>query len=118
MPKLTVNGKTVDVEKGKRLVRAIEEAGIKIGHRCGGNARCTTCRVQFESGEPSKMTQAEKERLTSANLLGEARLACQILVEQDMSVKPLMTAENQPQWNGDNGPTPKEEITPEPEWID
>lgn len=118
MPKLTVNGKTVEVEQGKRLVLAIEEAGVPIGHRCGGNARCTTCRVEFEEGEPSKMTKAEKERLTSANLLGAARLACQIELDHDMSVKPLMTADNQPKWDGDTGPTPKETITPEAEWLE
>ena len=49
MPKLTVEGfPTVDVETGKRLVLAIEQdAGVDILHACGGNARCTTCRVEF-----------------------------------------------------------------------
>ena len=62
MPKLTVEGfSTVDVETGKRLVLAIEQdAGVDILHACGGNARCTTCRVEFISGEPPQMTLAEK----------------------------------------------------------
>jgi ferredoxin len=49
MPKLTVEGfATVDVSEGKRLVLAIEQdAGVDILHACGGNARCTTCRVEF-----------------------------------------------------------------------
>ena len=65
MPKLTVEGfATVDVEDGKRLVNAIEkDAGVDILHACGGNARCTTCRIEFVSGEPTRMTQAEKTRL-------------------------------------------------------
>ena len=46
MPKLTVNNQTIDVEQGKRLVLAIEATGLNIGHRCGGHARCTTCRVE------------------------------------------------------------------------
>jgi len=78
MPKLTINGKTHEVENGKRLVLAIEGQGVRIGHRCGGNARCTTCRVKFESGEPQAMTKAEKERLEAAGLSGEVRLSCQI----------------------------------------
>ena len=118
MPKLTVDGKTIDVEQGKRLVLAIEEAGIPIGHRCGGNARCTTCRVEFQQGEPSKMTKAEKERLEAIGLTGKVRLACQITCEQDMVLKTLMTVDNQPEWKGNNGPTPKEEITPPAEWIE
>jgi ferredoxin len=60
MPKLTVEGyRTVEVSSGKRLVRAIEEdARVDILHACGGNARCTTCRIEFIAGEPDKMTEA------------------------------------------------------------
>ena len=47
-----------------RLVRAIEGNGVDILHRGGGNARCTTCRVQFFAGEPDRMTVAEYDRLT------------------------------------------------------
>ena len=55
MPKVTVEGeKTFEVEPGKKLVLAIEDAGIDILHRCGGNARCTTCRVEFIAGEPTR----------------------------------------------------------------
>lgn len=118
MPKLSVNGKTIDVEPGRRLVLAIEEAGVNIGHRCGGNARCTTCRVEFESGEPARMTRAEYEKLKSGGLLGKIRLACQIVVDRDMVVKPLVTAENTPQWNGDTGPTPDTKVMPESKWYD
>ena len=49
MPKLTVEGYgTFDVPSDKRLVKAIEQdAHVDILHACGGNARCTTCRVEF-----------------------------------------------------------------------
>lgn len=54
MPKLSVEGVgEFDVPTGKRLVLALEdEARIDQLHACGGNARCTTCRVQFLAGEP------------------------------------------------------------------
>lgn len=118
MPALTVNGKTGEVETGKKLVLAIEEAGVSIGHRCGGNARCTTCRVEFENGEPAKMTRAEYNKHKSNGTLGQFRLSCQIVVNGDMSVRPLVTAENTPQWNGDTGPAPEASVTPEAEWFD
>ena len=58
MPKIEAETATglqaFDAPQGKKLVLAIEDAGIDILHRCGGNARCTTCRVQFVSGEPSR----------------------------------------------------------------
>lgn len=113
MPKLTVNDQVFEVETGRRLVLALQDNGVRIGHRCGGNAKCTTCRVEFTAGEPATMTRAEHFRLTDRGLLGQARLACQIVCEHDMSVRPLMTAENMPQWNGDTGPAPAETVTPE-----
>jgi ferredoxin len=117
MPQLTINGKTYEVEHGKRLVLAIEAAGVAIGHRCGGNARCTTCRVVFVSGEPETMTRAEFQRLTERGLFGQARLSCQIVCDHDMSVNVLMTADNQPQWNADTGPAPETVVMPEANWL-
>ena len=47
---------TVEVESGKRLVLAIEQdAHVDVLHACGGNARCTTCRVEFIDGEPASI---------------------------------------------------------------
>ena len=72
MPTLTVEGSgTFEVPDGKRLVLALEQdAGIDVLHACGGNARCTTCRVEFIDGEPSKMTAAEKSVLEARGLTG------------------------------------------------
>ncbi len=88
MPKLTVTGVgTFEVPAGKRLVLAMrEEAGTDQLHACGGNARCTTCRVEFVSGEPDAMNKAEKDLLAARNLSG-VRLSCQILCNNDMEVK-------------------------------
>lgn len=112
MPKLTVAGTTVDVAEGKRLVLAIEGAGVEIGHRCGGNARCTTCRVRFADGEPTTMTRAEHAKLLERELLGQYRLACQIVCDHDISIAEVaMTRENQG-WT-DTGPAPEPTVTPE-----
>ena len=88
MPKLTVTDVgTFEVPAGKRLVLALrEEAGTDQLHACGGKARCTTCRVEFVSGEPDTMTQAEKDVLAAKGVSG-VRLSCQILCNQDMEVK-------------------------------
>ncbi len=115
MPELTINGTPCEVEAGKRLVLAIKETGVKIGHRCGGNARCTTCRVEFEAGEPSNMTVAEYDKLAERDMLGKARLSCQITCDHDMSVRPVMTLESEG-WS-DTGPEPEETVTPEAVWY-
>jgi ferredoxin len=75
MPKLTVEGfGTFDIEQGKRLVLAIEQdAQVDILHACGGNARCTTCRVEFIEGEPDRMTVAEQQVLAAKGATGAHR---------------------------------------------
>lgn len=90
MPKLTVDGVgTFDVPSGKRLVLALEdEAKIDQLHACGGNARCTTCRVEFVTGEPATMTEAERAVLAARGLTG-VRLSCQILCDHDMAVRAI-----------------------------
>ena len=116
MPTLTVEGFTpVEVENGKRLVLAVEQdAGVDILHACGGNARCTTCRVEFVSGEPDRMTQAEKTRLAERGLSG-VRLSCQIVCDHDMTIRAIsrLAGSGRP----DPGKTPEPTIQPPPEWT-
>jgi ferredoxin len=91
MPTVTVEGeKSFEVEAGKKLVLAIEDAGIDILHRCGGNARCTTCKVQIIDGEPAPMADLERDRLArEADLGPDIRLSCQIRVQSDLTVRVL-----------------------------
>ncbi len=90
MPKLTVeNVGEFTVPDGKRLVLALEdEAKVDQLHACGGNARCTTCRVEFVAGEPNQMTEAEKNVLAARGLSG-VRLSCQIPCDHDMTVRAI-----------------------------
>jgi ferredoxin len=116
MPKLTVEGYgTFEVADGKRLVNAIEQdAQVDILHACGGNARCTTCRVEFIEGEPARRTKAEVERLAAKGLTG-VRLSCQILCDHDMAVRAISRLEGS--GRPDPGGPPAAEIAPPPEWT-
>ena len=116
MPSLTVEGfGTFDVSEGKRLVLALEQdAGVDQLHACGGNARCTTCRVEFIVGEPSRMTAAEKQRLEERGLTG-VRLSCQIVCDHDMNVRAISRLEGS--GRADPGRTPEETIQPPPVWT-
>lgn len=117
MPKLIVEGHgEFEIEQGKRLVLALEQdAGMDQLHACGGNAKCTTCRVEFVDGEPSKMTQAEKTCLTARELSG-IRLSCQVLCEQAMSVRVISRFEGSGRKDAGSPVTP--ELAPTPvEWI-
>ena len=108
MPKLTVEGVgEFEVSAGKRLVLALEdEARVDQLHACGGNARCTTCRVQFVAGEPERMTVAEKTVLAARGLAG-VRLSCQILCDHDMTVRAVSRLEGSGRL--DVGPRPAAE---------
>ena len=115
MPKLTVEGVgTFDVPQDKRLVLALtDEAKIDQLHACGGNARCTTCRVEFVSGEPAKMTEAEKNVLAARGLVDAGiRLSCQIVCDHDMTVR----AKSRLAGSGraDAGKRPADEVQPQP----
>lgn len=118
MPKLSVEGVgDFEVPQGKRLVLALkDDAAIDQLHACGGNARCTTCRVEFMAGEPEKMTVAERDVLQARGLTG-VRLSCQIACEHDMSVRAISRLEGS--GRSDCGHPPADQIQPQPvEWVD
>jgi ferredoxin len=93
-----------DPPEGKKLVLSLEDAGIDILHRCGGNARCTTCRVEILEGDPGEMEELERNRLAiEAELAPNVRLSCQIRVKNDLRVRVI----NQVSVRGmDAGPRP------------
>ena len=97
-----------ETEAGKRLVLALEDAGVDILHRCGGNARCTTCRVDVLAGDPGPIRDAEAAILATKTDLGErTRLSCQILVNDDLTVKVIGQASVV---GIDAGPRPEDQI--------
>ncbi len=117
MPTLTVEGVgTIEVSQGKRLVLAlVDEGKIDQLHACGGNARCTTCRVEFVAGEPDLMTASEKSVLAARGLTG-IRLSCQILCDHDMTVRAISRFAGS--GRKDAGKRPDDAIQPQPvEWA-
>jgi ferredoxin len=111
MPKITAetaSGERVfEAEAGRKLVLAIEDNGVDILHRCGGNAKCTTCRVEVLSGDPGEMGEAERNRLAMETGLAEnVRLSCQIRVNGDLRVQVLRQSSTT---NLDPGPRPSED---------
>jgi ferredoxin len=88
VPKITVEGfGTYDVPENKKLVLCIEDAGIPILHRCGGQPACTTCRVEVLEGEVPPMSDIERETLEEPELIEKYRLSCQIRVKNDLKVR-------------------------------
>ena len=115
MPKLTVEGVgEFEVPAGQRLVLALEDiAKIDQLHACGGNARCTTCRVEFVAGEPDRITKAELDCLRARQLDG-IRLSCQIACDAAMTVRAISRLAGS--GRADAGGRPDASITPPPVW--
>ena len=96
MPQITVDDNApFEAPAGKKLVLAIEDGGVDILHRCGGIARCTTCRVEVVEGNVPPISAAETEALEDPDLIEKYRLSCQLRVEGDMKVRVWGTATSQ-----------------------
>ena len=90
----TANGTIAfECEEGRKLVLCLEDNGIDILHRCGGNARCTTCRVEILSGDPGEIGEPVKVILaTKTDLNDHTRLSCQVHLTDDLHVKVINQA--------------------------
>ena len=109
MPKVIIDGiGTIDSDVGRRLVLALEEGGVDILHRCGGNARCATCRVEIIAGDPGPVTGPEETRLAQlGSRRATTRLSCQVQVRDDLEIEVSNRLSTNPEL-GDAGPTPIE----------
>ena len=111
MPKVTAETATgareFEAEAGRKLVLAIEDNGVDILHRCGGKAKCTTCRVEVLAGDPGEMGEAERTRLAAETGLAEnIRLSCQVRVVDGLRVRVIRQASVD---GIDAGPRPSED---------
>lgn len=82
----------VEAKAGRSLLDAALKAGIPHTHACGGNARCTTCRVLVVEGADgvAEPTWKETRVAKKLGLGGSYRLACQTKVAGDVTVRRLV----------------------------
>lgn len=98
---------TTSAQDGQRLVLAIMESGVDILHRCGGNARCTTCRVEVLGGDPGPMTEIERAKLETLDDVTEnMRLSCQVRCCDELTVRVMRRLSQNPDMS-DAGPRPE-----------
>ena len=92
MPRVTFlhsQGRTGDVEVNVTLLEASKALGFPLNHDCGGNASCTTCRVEVQmGGENLSEIDFEEQDLLDREALSEPwhRLGCQARVQGDVVV--------------------------------
>ncbi|MDN4073252.1 2Fe-2S iron-sulfur cluster-binding protein [Fictibacillus terranigra] len=106
MAKITVQGfGEYEIENGKKLVIGLEDNGVDILHRCGGKAKCTTCRVEVVAGDLGEMNEFERNIIETKGLGEGIRLSCQVRVGHDAEIRPAMTVSKD---GLDAGPRPAE----------
>jgi adenylate cyclase len=101
-------GQTVQVPRDWTVLEASRSFGIPHLSVCGGNARCSTCRVRVDAGADRcpPPSVAEQQLLSRMGADTDVRLACQLRPHGDISVVPLFAAasaawsriEDPPKW--------------------
>jgi len=93
VPKVTFlhpEGKSGEVPANLSLLEAAELLGFPLPHDCGGNASCTTCRVEVQSGgEHLSEIDFDEQDLLDREALTEPwhRLGCQARLSGDVGVR-------------------------------
>lgn len=68
------------------LLDAARGCGVELASTCGGEGTCGCCRVRIVRGEVSGLGATERAELTTAEIAGGVRLACQTRVAGDLLV--------------------------------
>ncbi len=93
MPRINyIDGPTIEAEEGETVLEASVRQGVDHQQACGGDCRCSTCRVEVVEGAEhcSEPREDELEVLAVNGLRPPVRLACQLRPEGDITVRVLL----------------------------
>lgn len=85
--------KIIFVSQDNTILDATHKAEINHMHVCGGNARCSTCRVDIREGLKNCLCRNEKEKMIAEQLEfpDNIRLACQTKIRCRTRSKSLLS---------------------------
>jgi len=83
------DNKTVPASPDGTVLEVLHKADIDQIHACGGDARCTTCRIYIMEGLQNCRSRNEKEALLAKDMgcPENIRLACQTRIKGDIPIK-------------------------------
>lgn len=94
MPTITylLDNRSVESEEGETILDTSLRLGIPHTHVCGGNARCSTCRVIILDGleNCSRRNSREQELANRLHFSPQIRLACQTLITGHVTLRRLV----------------------------
>ena len=80
-------GRRVPTKNKANIFEVARDAGIALSSYCGGKGTCGKCKVRILSGKVTPPTETENECLSSEDLAGGYRLACQTRVLETVEVE-------------------------------
>ncbi len=85
--KIAINGeKEIIASPGGKLLTTLAEQEIYLPSACGGGGSCAQCLVKVESGGGS-ILPTEKSKINNRDARNGIRLACQVPVKRDLTIK-------------------------------
>jgi adenylate cyclase len=90
--KLFREGRSIPSSKVATILESTLASGIDHMHACGGNAKCSTCRVSITEGIEHCHPRNEEEANMAEKLKfpAEIRLACQTKIKGDISIRRMV----------------------------
>jgi adenylate cyclase len=90
-----IEKKEVEAKRDQTILQVSLSSGIPHAHACGGNARCSTCRVLITEGLDHCAPRNEKEQELAERLHfgADVRLACQTTINDDVKLRRLVLDE-------------------------
>ena len=83
----------IDCPDTSTILKATLAAGINHTHACGGQAKCSTCRVSIMEGieKCNPRNEAEQKMADRLNLPADIRLACQTNIIGNISIRRMVS---------------------------
>lgn len=80
--------KVIKATKGLKLMQVLQKAAIEVPFICAGRGTCGKCGVKLINSS-SAVTAADQNRFTGKELEKGYRLACQLVLEEDVEIELL-----------------------------
>jgi adenylate cyclase len=83
----------IDCPENSNILQATLAAGLNHAHACGGEGKCSTCRVSIMEGieNCNPRNEAEQKMNEKLNFPPEIRLACQTKINGDISIRRMVS---------------------------
>jgi Na+-transporting NADH:ubiquinone oxidoreductase subunit F len=78
--------RTAETKHDEPLFFALDRSGVHLPSACGGRGICGLCRTRVLSGG-GDVNDVERQHLSEAEVVAGVRLACQLRVQSDLSIK-------------------------------